>query len=102
VTFGKRGALLAEARRRLAERPGTYQPKIYGETDGGGTNVLYLSPVAFETLGLPALGGEPAPALSETIQDGIYQGFATPLVLLGALSVVTWKNSRSATKEEQR
>jgi Fe-S-cluster-containing dehydrogenase component len=102
VTAGTRGALLAEARRRIAARPDAYQKKIYGEADGGGTNVLYLSPVAFETLGLPELGTEPAPALSETIQDGIYQGFATPLVLLGALSVVTWKNSRSAGKEEER
>jgi Fe-S-cluster-containing dehydrogenase component len=102
VTFGKRGALLAEARRRMAERPSAYQPKVYGERDGGGTNVLYLSPVAFETLGLPALGTEPAPALSETIQGGIYQGFAAPLVLLGALSFVTWKNSRSEQKEEGR
>ncbi len=102
VTFGKRGALLAEARQRLAARPEVYQQRVYGETDGGGTNVLYLSPVSFDTLGLPALGDEPAPALSETIQGGIYQGFATPLVLLGALSVVTWRNRRSATTEEER
>jgi Fe-S-cluster-containing dehydrogenase component len=102
VTAGSRGALLAEAKRRIAERPSAYQPRVYGETDGGGTNVLYLSPVAFETLGLPALGTDPAPALSETIQGGIYQGFAAPLVLLGALSFVTWKNSRSPQKEEER
>ncbi len=103
VTFGKRGELLAEARRRVAQRPDAYQAKIYGETDGGGTNVLYLSPVAFQTIGLPALGTEPAPALSETIQHGIYQGFAVPLALLGALSFVTWKNSRTPpSKEEER
>jgi Fe-S-cluster-containing dehydrogenase component len=102
VTFGKRGALLAEARRRQAARPDAYQKTIYGETDGGGTSVLYLSPVAFQTVGLPALGTEPAPSLSETVQDGIYQGFVTPVVLLGALSVVTWKNSRAAKKEEER
>jgi len=102
VTFGKRGALLAEAKRRIAERPSAYLPKVYGEADGGGTNVLYLSPVAFETLGLPALGTDPAPALSETIQGGIYQGFAAPIVLLGALSFVTWKNSRSPQQEEER
>ncbi len=105
VTSGTRGALLAEARRRIAERPGAYQPKIYGETDGGGTNVLYLSAVAFETVGLPALGAEPASALSEAVQHGIYQGFAAPLVLLGALSVVTWRNRRQESqppKEETR
>jgi formate dehydrogenase beta subunit len=102
VTFGKRGDLIAEARRRLAARPDAYQQKIFGEIDGGGTNVLYLSPVPFETIGLPKLGMEPAPALSETIQHGIYQGFVAPVALLGALSFVTWRNRRSAGEEEQR
>ncbi|HET8540914.1 MAG TPA: hydrogenase 2 operon protein HybA [Anaeromyxobacter sp.] len=96
VTSGKRGELLAEARRRIEARPEAYQARIYGETDGGGTNVLYLSPVPFGALGLPALGEEPAPALSETIQHGIYQGFVAPIALFGALSIVTWRNRRSA------
>jgi Fe-S-cluster-containing dehydrogenase component len=102
VTFGKRADLLSEARRRMAARPDAYQPKIYGESDGGGTNVLYLSPVPFKTIGLPALGAEPAPALSETIQHGIYQGFVAPIALLGALSFVTWRNRRSSSEEEDR
>jgi formate dehydrogenase beta subunit len=102
VTFGKRGELLSEARRRLAARPDAYQAKIFGESDGGGTNVLYLSPVPFTTVGLPALGPEPAPALSENIQHGIYQGFVAPLALLGALSVVTWRNRRKAGEEGEK
>jgi len=102
VTFGKRGALLAEAKRRIAARPNAYRPQVYGETDGGGTNVLYLSPVSFDTIGLPDLGTEPAPSLSETVQGTIYQGFIAPVVLLGALSIVTWKNSRAEKKEEGR
>jgi len=102
VTFGKRGALLEEAKRRIAARPGAYQARVYGETDGGGTNVLYLSPVGFDAIGLPDLGTEPAPSLSETVQGTLYQGFVAPVVLLGALSVVTWKNSRQAKKEEGR
>ncbi len=102
VVFGKRGDLLALARRRLAEKPDVYQPKIYGESDGGGTNVLYLSAIPFETIGLPTLGAEPAPALSESIQHGIYQGFVAPVALLGALSFVTWRNRRHAGEEEDR
>ncbi len=102
VTSGKRGELLAEARRRIAARPGAYQAKIFGESDGGGTNVLYLSPVPFTTLGLPALGPEPAPALSEEIQHGIYQGFVAPVALLGALSFVTWRNRRKAGEEGEK
>jgi Fe-S-cluster-containing dehydrogenase component len=96
VTAGTRGELVAEARRRLAASPEAYQPRIYGESDGGGTNVLYLSPVAFDALGLPALGQDPAPALSEAIQHGIYQGFVAPVALLGALTFVTWRNRKGA------
>jgi hypothetical protein len=85
----------------MAARPDAYQPKIFGESDGGGTNVLYLSPVPFQTIGLPVLGTEPAPELSETIQHGIYQGFVAPIALLGALSIVTWRNRRSAGEEDR-
>jgi hypothetical protein len=85
----------------MAARPDAYHPKIYGETDGGGTNCLYLSPVPFRAIGLPALGTEPAPALSESIQHGIYQGFVAPVALLGALSFVTWRNRRSSGEEEK-
>jgi Fe-S-cluster-containing dehydrogenase component len=102
VVFGRRTELLAEAKRRLAERPDAYQPKIYGEHDGGGTNVLYLSPVSFQALGLPALGDEPVPELSETIQHGVYYGFIAPVVLFGALSVVVWRNHRSSEGEEDK
>ena len=37
VIFGKRSSLLQEAKRRLQESPGRYVPKVYGETDGGGS-----------------------------------------------------------------
>ncbi len=55
VIYGTRDELLAEAKRRMAEFPDRYVPKIYGETDGGGTQCLYLSHVPFEDLGLPRL-----------------------------------------------
>jgi Fe-S-cluster-containing dehydrogenase component len=100
VISGSRPALLAEARRRLAETPAAYQGGIYGETQGGGTACLYLSPVGFGPLGLPPLGSEPAPALVETIQHGIYQGFVAPVVLFGAFAAVAWKNHRSAGPKE--
>ncbi len=45
-TIGPRDEIVAEAH-RLAKEEGLY---IYGETENGGTNTLYLSPVPFETL----------------------------------------------------
>ena len=98
VIFGKRADLLKEAKRRLAETPGKYVPKIYGETDGGGTQVLYLSHVPFEKLGFPTLGDEPAPTLARSIQHGVYRGFAAPAALYAALGLVMLRNRRSSDK----
>jgi Fe-S-cluster-containing dehydrogenase component len=95
VIFGKRADLLKEAKRRIAETPGRYVPKVYGETDGGGTQVLYIASVPFEKLGLPSLGVEPAPALAQSIQHTVYKGFAAPVALYGILGVVMWRNRRS-------
>ncbi len=97
VISGSRPELLAEARRRLAATPKAYQGGIYGETEGGGTACLYLSPVGFGPLGLPPLGDQPAPALVESLQHAIYQGAFAPLALLGTFAVVAWKNRHAAT-----
>ena len=94
VIFGKRADLLAEAKRRIAENPGRYVDKIYGEADGGGTQVLYLSHVPFDKLGFPDLGDEPAPQLARSVQHGVYRGFAAPLALFGVLGMIAFRNQR--------
>lgn len=49
--FGTRDELLAEARKRLADRPDIYAvQRIYGEKDVGGTSVLYISDVPLDFL----------------------------------------------------
>jgi len=95
VIFGRRTDLLDEAHRRLHEAPERYVPKVYGETDGGGTQVLYLSHVPFEKVGFPALGEEPAPSLARSIQHGVYRGFIAPLALYAALGAVIYRNRRA-------
>jgi Fe-S-cluster-containing dehydrogenase component len=92
VIFGKRSDLLAEAHRRLAEHPDRYVPHVYGETEAGGTQCLYLSHVAFEQIGLPAYGPASVPEPQRTLQHGIYQGFAAPVVLYGVLATVLMRN----------
>lgn len=92
VIFGKREDLLKEAKSRLAANPGKYVQKIYGETDGGGTQCLYISNVAFEKLGFPALSEDSTPTLQRTIQHSIYKGFAAPIALYGVLGAVMLRN----------
>ena len=94
VIFGKREDLLREAHRRLAASPNMYFQKVYGEHDGGGTQCLYIAHVAFDNLGLPALGEESTPSLQRTIQHSIYKGFAAPVALYGLLGAVMLRNRR--------
>jgi len=55
LKFGDRDRLLAEARRRIAARPGRYVDHIYGERELGGMGWLYLASVPFRELGFPVM-----------------------------------------------
>jgi Fe-S-cluster-containing dehydrogenase component len=99
VIYGYRAGLLAEAKRRLAAEPERYNPHVYGEKDGGGTQVLYLAParVTFAQLGLPTLPERSSAQFSETISHAPYLHGVTPIALYGALAFVVRRNRR---KEE--
>lgn len=99
VIYGTLDELLTEARRRLKEHPDRYVPKIYGERDAGGTQVIYLSHVPFDKIGLPALSDRSVPDIQRTIQHGIYKGFVAPIALYGVLGAVLWRNRRKSEKE---
>ena len=106
VISGTRDELLSEAKSRLAAYPDRYRgyregdpPRIFGEVDAGGTQVLYLSHVPFQKLGLPDLGKEPAPEVQQTIQHGIYQGFIAPVVLYGLLGAAVFRNRKKSGEE---
>ena len=69
---GTRDELLAEAHRRVSGDPGGYFPHVYGETEAGGTSVLFLSPVSFESLGFrQGLGDAPLPSLTWSVLEKI-------------------------------
>ena len=103
VIYGTYEELLADARQRIADRPERYypagDPQIFGDTEGGGTQVLYLADVSFDKLGLPELGDEGVGVLARNVQHGIYKGFIAPVALYGILGAVLWRNRRAAKKE---
>src|SRR5579871_1460059 len=83
---GERDALVAEARRRLAEKPGSYYPRIYGIKEAGGTSVLYLSAVSFEQIGLrTTLPQQPLPALTWRALSAVPDVVSTGSLLLGGI-----------------
>ncbi|GAM09866.1 hydrogenase-2 operon protein HybA [Geobacter sp. OR-1] len=101
IMFGKRGDLLAEAQKRLAENPGKYLNHIYGEKEVGGANHLYLASMQFNKLGLPVLKDEAPAEFSEKIQHTIYKGFVAPVALYGTLCWIAVKNMRTHGPDEK-
>jgi len=94
IIFGTREELLQEAHRRIEENPQRYIDHVYGEHEGGGTQVLYLSDIPFEQLGLPVLGSESLPARVSRIQGTLYKGMVLPLALYAVLGTVIARNRR--------
>jgi len=134
--FGKTSDLLAEAKRRLALKPGeitsyprgrlgaakitspkpvtwkeepdqsyegvvgNYLQHVYGEKEYGGTQVLKLSGVPFEKLGLPNLPPHSSAATSETIQHTLYGGLLMPIAVLGVMTFVAKRNVKPDDDED--
>ncbi len=100
VIFGPRTALLLEAKRRIKNNPGRYyQDRVYGETDNGGTQALYLARVPFDKLGLPDIGPESGPSSTLRWQKRIYSYFALPAVLYAGLVTVIRRNQKDHEQE---
>ncbi len=112
--FGPRAALLEEAKRRLALKPGEvyhyprgditkpdsfhekaapqYQRTVWGEKEAGGTNVLHLSAIPYDKLGMPPLGERSFASISEGIQGTLYSYMALPAIALGGLTWLVRRN----------
>jgi Fe-S-cluster-containing dehydrogenase component len=116
TVFGKVEDLLIEAKKRLQYKVGSsqvypveklngtatterivtpYINHVYGEKEGGGTQILYLTAVPFEKLGLPMLEERSDAQRSETIQHTLYKGMIAPIVLLGGLLYVVHRSTRN-------
>ena len=115
--FGKVDDLKEEANRRLQAQAGqryvfprgklggnsaphegtiaSYQKHLYGEKELGGTQVMYLSAIPFDKLGLPTKVPDFGyPAISEGIQHMLYQWMIVPLAVLSGLLYVVRRNTK--------
>ena len=100
--FGERADLLQEAERRIREEPGKYFPHIYGKEEAGGTSVLYLSAVPFETLGLPVdLPSDALPDYTYRVLSKLPRVVTATGVLLGGIYWLTNRREEVAKAEKK-
>jgi formate dehydrogenase iron-sulfur subunit len=98
--FGEREELLAEAEKRLRENPSRYVQHIYGKEEVGGTSVLYLSPVPFETLGFPRnVPHDPLPMYTYRVLSKIPNVVTAGALLLGGVWWITNRREEVARAE---
>lgn len=102
VKFGTRANLLAEAKQRIEANPDKYyQNRVYGEGDLGGMQVLYLSHLPFDKLGLPDVGTESRAHYGSKVHGVIYKGMAIPIAVYAVL-VAAIKRRYKVMEEEAR
>lgn len=100
TSMGERDAVIGEARRRIAEKPKDYYPRIYGLKEAGGTSVLILSAVPFEQLGLRTnLPSEPLPGLTWSVLQHVPDIGTVGSVLLGGIWWITHRREEVAEAE---
>lgn len=93
VVFGKRVDLLAKAKNRIAESPGKYfEQRVYGEHEAGGTQVLYLSSVSFQKLGLPKLGTTSLGHYATKVSSKVYKWLGAPVLMAGVFGFLIRRN----------
>ncbi|MFN7995957.1 MAG: 4Fe-4S dicluster domain-containing protein [Bryobacteraceae bacterium] len=103
TTCGERDELVAEARKRIAEKPREYYPRIYGLKEAGGTSVLYLSAVPFEQIGLRTnVPQQPLPTLTWRVLSLVPDVVSVGSVLLGGVWWITNRRDEVARKEGKR
>ena len=83
LRYGPRHKLLAEAHAQIASNPGRYVDHVYGESEAGGTSMLYLSPVPFVALGFPTLASSSISGRAEAVM------VRTPVIALSVAAVVS-------------
>ena len=60
-----------------------FENRVYGEHEAGGTQVLYLSHVAFEKIGLPKLGSTSLGHYATKVTSVIYKWLSAPILMAG-------------------
>jgi formate dehydrogenase iron-sulfur subunit len=97
---GDRDELIAEAKKRLTDKPAEYYQRIYGMQEVGGTSVLYIAAVPFDKIGLKTeVPQEPLPALTWRALSLVPDVAMVGSTLLGGVYWITHRRQKVAAEE---
>jgi len=97
---GDRDSLVAEARKRIADKPNDYYPKVYGVEEVGGTSVLILSAVPFDQIGYNTrVYKSKLPALTWNALQHVPDVVVMGSVLMGGIHWISHRKEEVARKE---
>jgi formate dehydrogenase iron-sulfur subunit len=99
LVYGTRDEMLAEAHKRIADRPERYVDHVYGEKELGGTSVIYISRVPFEKLGFPTYGEKPFTAFNTAALGAVPPAVIGVGALLGAAYAFFRKRAQRVADE---
>jgi formate dehydrogenase iron-sulfur subunit len=100
--FGTRAQMLEEARTRLRAEPSKYIQKVWGETEVGGTSVLYVSDISIDFLAWNRgrqLSDQPLPALTWAALEPVPFEFIGMGAAMGAICWIIERRKRLREKE---
>jgi Fe-S-cluster-containing dehydrogenase component len=94
LVFGPRAELLERAHSVIRDTPGRYLPRVWGETELGGTSVLYVSDVDLTALGWPGADTAAIPDLTEPVIEKTPLLGGTVLMGVWGLSAIIQRRQR--------
>jgi formate dehydrogenase iron-sulfur subunit len=102
--FGERDDLIREAQDRLRLNPASYEPRIYGLHEVGGTSMFILASVKVEEFGYPAsekLGDIPLPEYTGKVMDRIPDFIPIWSLVLGGIYWISHRRAEVAVAEAE-
>jgi formate dehydrogenase iron-sulfur subunit len=102
TVFGDRDQLVAEAHRRIGESPNLYVNRVWGETDVGGTSVLYISNVDLSFLNQgQAPGATPLPERTAAAMNAVPFAFTGMLAVMGGVHWIVERRKKLQMEESR-
>ncbi len=101
--FGEREELIKLAHQRIADNPGKYMDKVWGEHEIGGTSVLYLSNIDLGFLSYQkTLGTKPLPQTTAPAMKSVPYAFAGMGAAMLGLNWIVRRRQELGKKQDEK